>query len=164
MQRRARRLLLFAGACAELLGCRPETARVAQAAERAQPHLASFNRFERWARRAAMGDAALRDRAALGEVVFAPIRNTPELLAAWVELADDRALRLSLPRASEPPKQPGWVALRDAKLGALQVAALAPCPIALPSGWRPAPPAGCVLIARAARERSALNVTMAFGY
>lgn len=165
MPRGVRPMLLAAGTCAAMVACRPEAARIADAAERARPHMPRFERFDRWARRAASGEAAPGPRAALSELVFAPVRNASDVLAVWVELSGARAVVLALPHQAEPPSNAKWVVLRDPKLGQLQVAAETPCRLELPSWWRARPIGGCVFIAREHRASAArsLTVTMAFG-
>jgi hypothetical protein len=160
----ARPVLLAIGICAAAGGCRPEADRIARAAAGARPHLESFERFERWARRAAVADGASRGRGALGELVFAPLRHAPQLIGAWVRLEGDRPLLLALPAGAELPASARWVPLRDPGVGALQVASLDRCSIGVAAGDAQTPPA-CVLISRAgdgADDLRAVNVTMAF--
>jgi hypothetical protein len=156
-----RPVLLAVGICAASAGCRPGVDGVARAAEGAQPHLESFQRFERWARRAVAVDGASRGKSALGELVFAPIRHAPALIGAWVRLEGDRPFVLALPASAQLPAVERWVALRDAEVGALRVASVERCSL---GGGASEPPARCVLISRAERGagQQSLTVTMAF--
>jgi hypothetical protein len=157
-------VLLAVGICVAASACRPQADRVARAAERAQPHLESFQRFERWAHRAAATQSASRSPHALGEIVFAPIRHAPDLVAAWVRFEGDRPLVLALPASALFPAVERWVALRDPELGALQVASSDRCQIRQAAQDPAAVPPPCVLISRS--EQSAglrsVTVTMAF--
>jgi hypothetical protein len=160
----ARSVLLAVATCSIGSGCGPQTDRVARAADRAQPHLESFERFERWARRAASAQSALRGPHALSELVFAPIRHTPAVVAAWVRFEGDRPLVLALPASAQLPAAEQWVALRDPEIGSLRVATAERCPAGQgtpePSDGAPS----CVLISRAERgaDLRAVTVTMAF--
>jgi hypothetical protein len=159
----ARPVLLALGICAAAGGCRQEADRIARAAASARPHLESFERFERWTRRAAVADGASRGRGALDELVFAPLRHAPRLIAAWVRVEGERPLLLALPARAELPASARWVPLRDPALGALQVASLDRCSIGAAAGSADAPPA-CVLISRAedGSDLRTVTVTMAF--
>lgn len=159
----ARPVLLAIGACAAAIGCRPQADRIERASERAQPHLESYRRFERWAQRAVSAPSAPFATDALGDLVFAPIRSAPEVVGAWVELAGDRPLTLAM-RASAPlPRTASWVALRTPAIGALRVADAERCPTT-GAAAAPAEPRPCVLISRAERSAGAqaVSVTMAF--
>jgi hypothetical protein len=159
----ARPVLLAALACLAALGCRPQVDRIARASQRAQPHLESYQRFERWAQRALAAPSATLQADALGEIVFAPIRNTPGVMGAWVQIAGDRPLTLALPASSPLPRDASWVALRAPPFGALRVADAERCPVArVASQAAPAP--ACVLVTRTERDAvaRALTVTMAF--
>jgi hypothetical protein len=144
--------------CASGFGCRREASQAARIAERIEPHLPVFARFDRWVRRALVAPGSPREREVLAEVVFAPIRNATDVLAAWVERDGERTFVLSLPALTALPSQVSWIALRDPELGALRVAAKRPCALVLPKGWRPELPSDCVLIARSDR---AVTVTLA---
>ena len=158
----ARPVLLALGICAAAGGCRPEADRIARAAASARPHLESFERFERWARRAAIADRTSRERSALGDLVFAPIRHAPRLIGAWVRLEGERPLLLALPATAQLPAAVRWISLRDPDVGALQVAAVDSCSIA--AAGDAVAPSACVLISRArdGANLHSVNVTMAF--
>jgi hypothetical protein len=160
----ARPVLIAVGLCVAAAGCRPQADRVARAAERAEPHLASFQRFERWARRAAAAESASRGPQALSELVFAPIRHAPDLVAAWVHFKGDRPLLLALPADARLPAAERWLALRDPELGALRVAASERCQIHGAAHASAAAWPACVLISRGERaaDQPSMIVTMAF--
>ena len=155
------RLLL--PACLLLVACGPREGRLAQAQVQAGPHVAAFLEFDAWARRANQTDPFLRDRKALDETTFAPIRHDREVLAAWVELHDRHRRAMSLPERAELPPQLPWVALRHPEAGALQVASQSTCGVDLPKWWR-GEYRSCVLISRSQPTPPAgtLVVTMAF--
>ena len=107
--RAARRLALVAGAVLAV-GCGGE-ADAAALRQRAEPLLADFERFDRWARRTLAADLALRDPVALEEALFAPIRRDDAIVAAWVERVgpDARAAGFRL----ESPPEVDLVRLRS---------------------------------------------------
>jgi hypothetical protein len=155
----ARPVLIAIGVCAAGLACRPQVDRIARASQRVRPHVESYRSFERWAQRAIAPDAPL-GADALGEIVFAPIRNAPEVLGAWVELERERALHLAFPARAPLPRAASWVTLRDPAIGPLRVADAEPCPEPPPP--RQAAPA-CVFVTRAGQPGArSLTVTMAF--
>lgn len=158
-----RRLVLL-GAWIGSFACDVQPGEVARAEQGARPHLALFAAFDRWARRAGQSEEVLRDKNALGEAMFAPIRNQRSVLAAWVQIEGDRARLLALPSASAAPTPERWIALHDAALGALRVATAEPCPLAITRSRSTDSQGRCVLIARmhAAPPQRAITVTMAF--
>jgi hypothetical protein len=161
-----RRLLCAIAACGPCLlglGCNPQ-ANVARAAEHAQPHLAAFAQFDRWARRAGASEGVARDRDALSETTFAPIRNDRAIAAAWVQLEGKRGFTLAFPGNAAPLPQLGWVALRDPQLGALRVAAIEHCRDVLPRTTHALAADRCVLISRSETDAAAnaTTVTLAF--
>src|SRR5690348_18046634 len=103
-------------ACCWLSACgaRPQAV---DAAERAQPFVERFERFERWVSRAENGSAVLRDEAALGEAVFAPLRSADGVLGAWVHLPGRPAFDLALPADSAEPSLRGALKLREGAEG-----------------------------------------------
>lgn len=72
-------------AAVALGGCRSRSFDAATATELARPHLQHFATFDSWARRTLVADPAIRNRAALEETLFAPIRREEPVLGAWVE-------------------------------------------------------------------------------
>jgi hypothetical protein len=159
----ARPVLLAVATCVAGGGCRPDADRLARAAQHAEPHLAAFDGFERWAHRAIVADSAAAEPQALSELVFAPIRRTPSLIGAWVRLEGERPLLLALHTGAQPPASEEWVAVRDRSLGAVQVAAAERC--ALPAEPRAPPKAEpCIVIRRDGRDgdQRSVTVTMAF--
>ncbi len=153
-------------------GCAPRAGgSVAVATEHAAPQLQRFASFDRWARRAASaGGGRGRGEDGLAEAVFAPIRDQPSVLAAWVQLEGARGRTVALPAGAAPPAAPAWVDLRDPALGVLRVATQQPCAIVLRSRARvrrsrqpESNPPACVLISRhAPAVPSAITVTVAF--
>ena len=147
-----------------LWGCERSGQELGAATEAAEPHLQSFARFDHWARRATQIDSVLRDRDALNEAAFAPIRHTRAIVAAWIELKRRHGLMLALPDKTALPEDPGWVAIRHPRLGPLRVAHSLHCPVRVPRWWRGDVDGPCVLISR--RERQGLSnsvvVTVAF--
>ena len=147
-------------------------------AERARPYVAQFERFERWVTRAENGSAVLRDRAALGEAVFAPLLRSDEVLGAWVHLPGRPMLDLALPSASVEPSLQGASRLRDLDDGAsllrvhdrgeLWALVQRPCvlnqaPPRSAGAEQPNVAAECVLLAREARTAlGPLRVVAAF--
>lgn len=126
-------------------GCeRPDTG-VAQAARRSEPYLDAFGEFCRWARRAHEGRLVVRDRAALAETTFAPVRHVQGVLAAWLVRPDAPEHGISMPVGTPLPAGP-WVAVRNARSGTVHVASFGHCPIDLPSWWRRGADGACVLL------------------
>jgi hypothetical protein len=151
------------GPCLIGLGCKAQP-NVAHAAEHAQPHLAAFAQFDRWARRAGVSERATRDRDGLSETTFAPIRSDRAIAAAWVQLEGKRGFTLAFP-ANAPALPPlTWVALRDPELGALRVAAIEHCREVLPHTTHALAGDDCVLISRSETDAAAIatTVTLAF--
>ena len=130
-----------------------------RASEHARRHVPAFERYERWAQRVARGDAAARGGDALSELLFAPVRNAPDVLAVFVRL-DGRPL--ALPARAELTAPRTWVSLRGLDRGtALHAAVEASCPIALPR--RAAPAGACVLLANhRAGESPRIAIAIAF--
>jgi hypothetical protein len=114
-----------------------------------EPHLQEFSRFDAWARRARSSDEVIRDREAMREAVFAPVRNDHSVIAAWVHADSRRAAELSMPDETRPPRVERWVTLRHDTLGALRVARAGRCPVDVPGWWRQGAGQGpCVIVSR----------------
>src|SRR6476646_9871736 len=135
-------------------GCTSETAAVTRASVHAQPHLPAFARFDRWARRVAAGDGVARPDAALSELLFAPARNAPDLIAVVVEFAEPPARTFVLPARSALGPVREWVALRAPGAGAIHAAVEARCPIErLAPSARAAADRPCVLLTNSFADR-----------
>ena len=63
------------------------------ATSKARPHLADFVRFESWARRTLSSHVELRDRAALREVLFAPLALEGDVIGARILAGEEYLLR-----------------------------------------------------------------------
>jgi hypothetical protein len=150
----------FALACA---ACDQSAGPVANATEVVAPHLATFGAFDRWARRACDGQAVGRQRDALSETVFAPLRGLPDVQAAWVQMQrTPSTITLALPAEVPLPLTARWVTVRNPSLGTLHVAAAEPCPDAKSPAEVQA--RTCVLVSRSEQSphEGMLAVTLAF--
>jgi len=128
-----------------LAACQAPQTDVADAAQRLRAHEGEFAEFCRWVRRAHHGRPAGRDRDALAETVFAPVRHTQQVLAAWLVPTEDEH-RLAMPTGAELPAA-AWVAVRSRRLGITHVASFASCPLDVPRWWRRDVDGPCVLLA-----------------
>jgi hypothetical protein len=155
--------IVACGPCLLGLGCNAQP-NVAHAAEGARPHLAAFAQFDRWARRAGVSERATRDRDALTETTFAPIRNDRAIAVAWVQLEGRRGFTLTFPGNAAPLPPLTWVALRDPELGPLRVAAIDHCREVLPHTTHALGGDRCVLISRSETDAAAnaTTITLAF--
>jgi len=135
-----------------LCACGAGPAPVAELSQRAQPYLALFQRFERWAQRATALPAMHDDRAALMETLFAPVRGRPDVLGAWVQRDGEPPLDLALPESGPVPSLQAASVIRDPRFGTLRVVVRAPCRTQLRAAR--APVARCVILAR---EREVVN-------
>jgi hypothetical protein len=109
-------------ACAALLaiGAACGTDHGADGALRAlAPHAEHFAAFERWTERALDGEASFGSRAALEEALFSQVRDDDAVLA--VRLDRDGSAPLGFRAAGALPDD-GYVAIRDARLGAVEIA------------------------------------------
>jgi hypothetical protein len=122
-------------ACACLVAaCGSHEAGLGELAAAFAPHRESFARFDRWARQLQGSDVSLRSRAALAEATFAPLRGQSDVLAARVTVFDRSGegapvvsgKPLELPEGCEWPAHER-VTIRDAQLGAIDVAELGQC-------------------------------------
>lgn len=118
-----------------------------------------FERFERWARRAMVADSVLRQRGALRETLFAPIRDDTRVAAAWVARGDEHVL--SWRGRKRPPDDVAWARVEDGMRGTLRVAT-ARLPAREDGGDRDR--ISCVLVSRtrAAGGGSPVRVTVAY--
>jgi hypothetical protein len=147
-------------ACCLLSACGPSPQPAVDAAERARPYVAQFERFERWVTRASDGSAVLRREAALSEAMFAPLRRAEGVLGAWVHLPGRPMLDLALPSSSAEPSLQGATRVHDVAeevsllraraRGELWVLVQRPCALAASEQDTPGPDE-CVLLAREAR-------------
>lgn len=83
------------------LGCSSKSAPEDNLRELAAEHAPTFDRFDAWARRAALGSDAFASDSALREAAFAPLREEEDVLGAWI---------------IEGPPSPSTVAMHDAPL------------------------------------------------
>lgn len=120
---------------------------LAHAINTAHPFAAKFETYETWTLRATSVRLPSGGNAALAETLFAPIRNDPTVLAAWIKLPNRSADELSFPPKVAKPDPRGWTQVRAPLLGWIRVSRHAQCPVALPKGWRNGA-VRCVIIAR----------------
>lgn len=120
---------------------------LARAIATAQPFASKFEAYETWTLRATSVRPPSRSDGALAETLFAPIRNDPAVLAAWIKLPNRNDDELSFPPKVAKPEAADWTQVRDPLLGRIRVTRHEQCPVALPKGWRSGV-ARCVLIAR----------------
>lgn len=92
----------------------------AEAARRVEAHREPFGAWDRWARRVIAAEQVPRERAALEETLFAPVRRKSELVAAWVVRPDRGPVYLGVLDA--PPEDASFRSVRDERLGELRVA------------------------------------------
>lgn len=85
-----------------------------------EPHRVDFVDYDRWARRVSLGDAAFRSEEALREAAFAPLRERPNVLAAWLERRGPDAHLLARPASAPRPPDDGWVPMRVRELGQIE--------------------------------------------
>jgi len=113
-------VLAVVTAFAALWACDSPGFDAAAATELAGPHLSHFTTFDTWARRALVADPAIRNRAALEETLFAPIRREQQVLGAWV----DGGLAGPPMAFGHLPAPPGLLyrTVRDEALGEIAVA------------------------------------------
>lgn len=77
-----------------------------------EPYLEEHARFDRWARRLSLGDAAFREPGALEEAAFAPLRERRLVRAAWIVREGPDARELRYPEGGPELPDGGWVPLR----------------------------------------------------
>ncbi len=114
LRRCAALCLLGAVACSG--GPREDAARMQSAVE---PYLDDVAAYDRWARRLSLADAAFRSDAALEEAAFAPLRDEPRVVAAWLEREGPDPRTLAHPPGAPALPSSGWVRIRTAELGEL---------------------------------------------
>lgn len=68
----------------------------------AAPHLSTFERFDEWARRAALGSDAFGDEEALREAAFSPLREEDDVLGAWIVLGPPTSRTIALESVDAP--------------------------------------------------------------
>jgi hypothetical protein len=148
--RRCALLALLLGAA-----CRPAGGGLAAASVAASAHLATFARFETWARRVSRSDVALRGELALQEATFAPLHRERSVL--WAEVRHERGgpLQFMTPIALD---QLAFVTLEAPELGSLRVAFSTSCHAI----GRPRKVNACVVIARGSRDPLRPSLRMAF--
>lgn len=141
----------MAGSClSAAAGCSEQPA-LAPVIDAASPHLATFERFERWAQRSIESDVRLRGLQALRETLFAPLRRDRTVVWAEVQATDGRVLPYRTPLADAALS---FVPIETPALGRVLVAVCDACKQAAESS-------GCVVIERPKAKR-ATRVRMAF--
>jgi hypothetical protein len=130
---------LLAVLCA--VGCGPSC--VADAADAAALHFATFARFASWSERVARSDVGLRGELALRETMFAPLRG--DRAVVWAEVRGEAGDPLQFPA---PLLLDGlhFVNIDGGKLGPLRVALSNNCRV---SGRQRLVDGACVVIAKA---------------
>lgn len=95
-----------------LAGCGQKQA--AHLAAISQAHIAHFAAFDRWVRRASLGEGGFGISDAWPEAVFARLRHDPEVAAAWVNRPEFDMPYVSFPPQAPPvmPLQLEWVLLK----------------------------------------------------
>jgi hypothetical protein len=74
----------------------------AELRDTAAPHLSTFQRFDEWARRAALGSDAFDGQEALREAAFSPLREEADVLGAWIVLSAPSARTIALEGVDVP--------------------------------------------------------------
>lgn len=105
-----------------LLACGPKGPSPAEIADAAGEHLASFEEFDSWARRASLGDAAFRNERAFLEAAFSPIRGDGDVINAWIVREGLSAKTIALRGNEEVPLALHWTPLTNASLHDVKVA------------------------------------------
>jgi len=105
----ARSTCLALVTCALAMACdaRPSEARRVRA--EIEPYLDEHARYDRWARRVAIGDSAFRSRESLREAAFAPLRDRGRVVAAWLVREGPGAMELRHPDAVPALPDDDWV-------------------------------------------------------
>ena len=116
----------------------------------ASTHLATFERFERWAQRSVESDVRMRGVQALHETLFAPLRRDRTVAWAEVQAGDGKVLMYRTPLADA---ELSFVPIETAALGRVLVAVCEAC--------KQPGQSECVVIERA-KARRATRVRMGF--
>jgi hypothetical protein len=93
-----------------------------EAAELAEPHLAAFDEYDRWARRTMLAGEVLREDRSLDEALFAPVRRESAVQAVWVRRIGAGATARYFGALEKVPSEVRWVEVRVPRHGALRVA------------------------------------------
>jgi len=118
-RRPPRRHLLALTLLFSISACGQSSFDAGEATDLAAPHLEHFAGFDRWARRAIVADPAIRDRAALTESVFAPIRREEIVQGAWIA-REGETRPLAFGHLEMPPGL-SYRTVRDTSLGEIGV-------------------------------------------
>ncbi|MCB9592954.1 MAG: hypothetical protein H6719_09505 [Sandaracinaceae bacterium] len=100
-------LLLVASAL--LLACDPQPSDARRLRTDIEPFLDEVARFDAWARRMDLAESAFRSREAMAEAAFAPIRDRPRIVAAWLVREGPGAMELRHPADAPTLPEDGWV-------------------------------------------------------
>lgn len=77
-----------------------------------EPYLAHFAGFDRWVRRASLGEGGFGVSSAWPEAVFARLRHDSKVAGAWVNRPDMDMPYVSYPQSKQVPGGLHWVLLR----------------------------------------------------
>ncbi|HET8937312.1 MAG TPA: hypothetical protein VFN67_27910 [Polyangiales bacterium] len=141
---------LLAGFCLSGAEACSEQPALGPVIDAASSHLATFERFERWAQRSVESDVRMRGVQALRETLFAPLRRDRSVLWAEVQSEDGRVLPYRTPFAGA---ELSFVPIETAALGRVLVAVCAEC--------KQPGQSACVVIERS-KARRATRVRMGF--
>jgi len=95
--------------CALAMACDARPSEARRLRSEIEPYLDEHARYDRWARRVAIGDSAFRSREALREAAFAPLRERRRVHAAWLVREGPDATELRHPDGVPALPPDGWV-------------------------------------------------------
>ncbi|MCA9610141.1 MAG: hypothetical protein KC619_31305 [Myxococcales bacterium] len=101
--------LLLAGVTCALAGCDTRPSEAGRLRTDIEPFLDEHARFDAWARRLDLAESAFRSREALVEAAFAPLRERPRVVAAWLIREGPGATELRYPPGGPSLPDDGWV-------------------------------------------------------
>lgn len=101
--------LLFAWATSALSGCDARPSEAGRLRTDVEPFLDEHARFDAWARRLDLAESAFRSREALVEAAFAPLRERPRVVAAWLVREGPGPTELRYPPGAPSLPADGWV-------------------------------------------------------
>lgn len=108
----ARSMCLALFTCALALACDARPSEARRLRSEIEPYLDEHARYDRWARRVAVGDSAFRSRESLREAAFAPLRDRRRVVAAWLVREGPDATELRYPDGVPARPDDGWVRVR----------------------------------------------------